>query len=201
MTEHSSKAGVIPIVDAARIKVKARSKPKGRRVDPLALAQVQALLGSESRQADLLIEHLHKLQDRFGHLSAAHLAALAQEMRLAQTEVYEVATFYHHFDVVKEGEAAPAALTVRVCDSLSCEMAGARELLARLPNLLGKEVRVISAPCVGRCEQAPVVVVGQNPVSNASVESVALKVATHQVQHVPSGFIDYASYQSAGGYA
>ena len=201
MTELSSKAGVIPIVDAAHIKVKARSKPKGRRVDPLALAQVQALLGSESRQADLLIEHLHKLQDRFGHLSAAHLAALAQEMRLAQTEVYEVATFYHHFDVVKEGEAAPAALTVRVCDSLSCEMAGARELLARLPNLLGKEVRVISAPCVGRCEQAPVVVVGQNPVSNASVESVALKVAAHQVQHVPSGFIDYASYQSAGGYA
>ena len=138
-------------------------------MDPLALAQVQALLGTESRQADLLIEHLHKLQDRFGHLSASHLAALAQEMRLAQTEVYEVATFYHHFDVVKEGEAAPAALTVRVCDSLSCEMAGARELLAKLPKLLGKEVRVISAPCVGRCEQAPVVVVGQNPVPNASV--------------------------------
>src|SRR6185369_11394965 len=112
-------------------------------------------LGDEPRRSDLLIEHLHKIQDRFGHLSSAHLAALAEEMKLAQAEVYEVATFYHHFDVVKEGEAAPPALTVRVCDGLSCEMAGARDLLARLPALLGSEVRVIAAPCIGRCEQAP----------------------------------------------
>ena len=131
-------------------------------------AEVQALLGAESRQRDLLIEHLHKLQDHFGCLSSAHMAALAQEMRLAQTEVYEVATFYHHFDVVKEGEAAPAALTVRVCAGLSCEMAGAQELLAKLPTLLGRDVRVLEAPCIGRCEQAPAAVVGQHAVPYAT---------------------------------
>ena len=110
-----------------------------RQVIPLAVF-------NESRQRDLLIEHLHKIQDSFGHLSSAHLAALAHEMRLSQTEVYEVASFYHHFDIVKEGGDAPAALTVRVCDVLSCEMAGAGDLLARLPQLLGKKVRVIKAP-------------------------------------------------------
>jgi NADH:ubiquinone oxidoreductase subunit F (NADH-binding)/NADH:ubiquinone oxidoreductase subunit E len=192
---------IIPIAVQQVSKERKRQAPKGRRVDPVALAAVQSLLGDASRQADLLIEHLHKIQDRFGHLSAAHLAALAQEMRLAQTEVYEVATFYHHFDVVKEGDAAPAALTVRVCNGLSCEMAGARELLAKLPKILGTDVRVIAVPCVGRCEQAPVAVVGQNPVPNATVETVAVKVAAQDVQHVPSGFSDYASYQAAGGYA
>ncbi|OGB07220.1 MAG: NADH-quinone oxidoreductase subunit F [Burkholderiales bacterium RIFCSPHIGHO2_12_FULL_61_11] len=192
---------IIPIAVQQVSKERKRQAPKGRRVEPTALAEVQSLLGGASRQPDLLIEHLHKIQDRFGHLSAAHLAALAQEMRLAQTEVYEVATFYHHFDVVKEGEAAPATLTVRVCDGLSCEMAGARELLAKLPKILGKDVRVIAAPCVGRCEQAPVAVVGQNPVPNASLETVAVKVAAQDVQHIPSDFTDYASYQAAGGYA
>ncbi|NMM13275.1 MAG: NADH-quinone oxidoreductase subunit F [Rhodoferax sp.] len=192
---------VIPIAVQSASKERKRQAPKGRRVDPSALAEVQALLGVESRQADLLIEHLHKIQDHFGHLSAAHLAALAQEMRLAQTEVYEVATFYHHFDVVKEGEAVPAPLTVRVCEGLSCEMAGARDLLAKLPALLGREVRVIAAPCIGRCEQAPAAVVGQNPVPNASVEAVVATVAARAVQHVPDGFIDLSSYQAVGGYA
>ena len=115
---------IIPIAVQDVSRQRKRQAPKGRRVDPAALADVQRLLGDESRQPDLLIEHLHKLQDSFGHLSAQHLAALAQEMRLAQTEVYEVASFYHHFDVVKEGGVAPEALTVRVCDGLSCEMAG-----------------------------------------------------------------------------
>jgi formate dehydrogenase beta subunit len=192
---------VIPIIANSVSKERKRQAPKGRRVDPAALAEVQVLLGTASRQRDLLIEHLHKIQDRFGALSAAHLAALAQEMRLAQAEVYEVATFYHHFDIVKEGEAPPAALTVRVCDGLSCEMAGARDLLARLPAILGKEVRVIAAPCVGRCEQAPVAVVGQNPVPQASCEAVATTVEAGAVRHVPTGFIDYASYQLDGGYA
>jgi formate dehydrogenase beta subunit len=201
MANPSMNQKVIPIIANGVSKERKRQAPKGRRVDPAALAEVQALLGTASRQRDLLIEHLHKIQDRYGSLSAAHLAALAQEMRLAQAEVYEVATFYHHFDVVKEGEASPAALTVRVCDGLSCEMAGARDLLARLPAILGKEVRVIAAPCVGRCEQAPVAVVGQNPVPQASCETVAATVAAGEVQHVPDGFIDYASYQSAGGYA
>ena len=192
---------VIPIAVQGSSQERKRQAPKGRRVDPAALAQVQALLGDESRQRDLLIEHLHKLQDHFGHLSAAHLAALAQEMRLAQTEVYEVATFYHHFDVISQGQAAPAALTVRVCDGLSCEMAGAGDLLAKLPALLGREVRVIAAPCIGRCEQAPAVAVGQNPVPNATCEAVLQAVSAGATKHVPSGFIDLAAYRAQGGYA
>jgi formate dehydrogenase beta subunit len=192
---------VIPIAVQEVTKQRKREAPKGRRVDPQALIEVKGLLGTASRQADLLIEHLHKIQDRFGHLSAAHLAALAQEMRLAQTEVYEVASFYHHFDVVKEGGVAPAALTVRVCDGLSCEMAGSQDLLAKLPAILGRDVRVIAAPCIGRCEQAPAAVVGQNPVPNATVDAVLAKVKAKAVGHVPEGFIDLAKYQSSGGYA
>jgi formate dehydrogenase beta subunit len=191
---------VIPIAVQAASRERKREAPKGRRVNPHALTEVQALLADQPRRADLLIEHLHKIQDRFGHLSAAHLAALAQEMKLAQTEVYEVATFYHHFDVVKEGETAPAALTVRVCDGLSCEMAGAAELLAKLPLILGREVRVIAAPCIGRCEQAPAAVVGQNPVPNATVDKVAALVQAGHKTHTPEGFIDLAQYQASGGY-
>src|SRR5882757_3282831 len=130
--------------------------PKGRQVDPRALAEVRALLGSRPRRRDLLIEHLHLIQDRYRHLSAVHLAALAEEMKLALTEVYEVATFYSHFDVVKEGETPPPALTVRVCDSLSCAMAGAEKLFAELPKKLGQDVRVVRAPCMGACDRAPV---------------------------------------------
>jgi NADH:ubiquinone oxidoreductase subunit F (NADH-binding)/NADH:ubiquinone oxidoreductase subunit E len=194
---------IIPIAVAApdASRQRKRQAPRGRRVDPAALADVQRLLGDASREPDLLIEHLHKLQDHFGHLSAPHLAALAQEMRLAQAEVYEVATFYHHFDVVKEGQAVPAALTVRVCESLSCEMAGARDLLAKLPGLLGREVRVIGAPCIGRCEQAPAVVVGQNPVPNATAEQVVSVVKARAIKHVPEAFIDRQAYEAAGGYA
>src|ERR1700752_4230133 len=115
--------------------------PKGRQVDPQASEQIRALLGDRERRRDLLIEHLHLIQDRYGHLSAAHLAALAQEMKLALTEVYAVVTFYAHFDVMKEGEAAPPAITVRVCDSLSCAMAGAEHLLRELQSRLGPDVR------------------------------------------------------------
>ena len=178
-----------------------REAPKGRRVDATALTQVQSLLGDELRRRDLLIEHLHKIQDRFGHLSAAHLAALAQEMRLAQTEVYEVASFYHHFDVVKEGQEAPAALTVRVCDGLSCEMAGARDLLERLPAMLGAEVRVLAAPCIGRCEQAPAVVVGQHPVPRASCEDVVAAVQAKAVLDTADASIGLSAYRAGGGYA
>ena len=194
---------IIPIVAEGAIRQRKREGPKGRRVDPAALAVVRGLLGDASRQRDLLIEHLHKIQDAFGHLAAAHLAALAQEMRLAQTEVFEVASFYHHFDIVKEGEQAPPRLTVRVCDGLPCTLAGADELLARLPGLLGDGVRVIAAPCVGRCEQAPAVVVGQNPVAPARADSVAAAVAAGQTRHVPlagPGAIGYAAYRAAGGY-
>ena len=192
---------VIPIAVLAASKQRKREAPKGRRVDPDALQEVLQLLGDEPRRADLLIEHLHKIQDHFSCLSAAHLAALAQEMRLPQAEVYEVATFYHHFDVVKEGETAPPLLTVRVCDGLSCEMAGAQDLLAKLPALLGREVRVIAAPCIGRCEQAPAVVVGQNPVPRASVDAVVATVLAGRSKHVADGFTDLASYEASGGYA
>src|SRR5687768_14818703 len=177
---------------------KARPILKGRAVDPKALAEVQALLGDESRQRDLLIEHLHKINDRYGHLSAAHLAALAQEMRLALTEVYEVATFYHHFEVVKEGDSAPPALTVRVCDSISCELAGAHELLQNLN--LGKDVRVVPAPCIGRCEVAPCVVVHQNPIGNATVERVQRAVQEKRFACEVPKYIDYAQYRKSGGY-
>src|SRR5579872_6160367 len=123
-----------------------RQTPKGRQIDPLALDEVRTLLGARPRRRDLLIEFLHLIQDHYGHISAPHLAALAFEMKLAQTEVYEVATFYSHFDVVKDGPPPPA-VTVRVCDSLSCAMAGADALLAKLPAILGNDVRVVRAPC------------------------------------------------------
>ena len=193
-------ARTIPIVAEGASRQRKREAPKGRTVDPAALAEVRGLLGSASRASDLLIEHLHRLQDHFGHLSARHLAALAREMGLAQTEVYEVATFYHHFDVVKEGGATPQALTVRVCDGLSCEMAGAQDLLARLPKILGKDVRVIAAPCIGRCEQAPAVAVGQQAVPNATVDTVAAQAKAGGRTQAPAGFIDRAAYEAQGGY-
>ncbi len=180
--------------------MKARGTPKGRSVDPQALEEVRALLGEEPRRRDLLIEHLHRIQDRYGHLSAARLAALAQEMRLSLAEVYEVATFYHHFDVVKEGETPPPALTVRVCDSIACEMAGAQDLLNKLPAILGKDVRVIPAPCVGRCEVAPCAVVHQNPVGNATVDKVRAEVEKKALQCPEPSYIDYAGYRKGGGY-
>ena len=146
--------------------------PKGRQVDPAALDDVRALLTDRPRRRDLLIEHLHLMQDHYGHLSAAHLAALAFEMKMALTEVYEVATFYSHFDVVKDGPAPPA-VTVRVCDSLSCAMAGAEKLLAKLPGILGKDVRVVRAPCMGACDRAPVAAVGHMQTFNATTDKVA----------------------------
>ena len=193
-------------------KGRVRSTPKGRRVDPAALAQVLELLGDTPRRRDLLIEHLHKIQDRYGHLSAAHLVALASEMKMAMAEVYEVATFYHHFDVVKEGDTAPPAVTVRVCDSIACELAGSHALLERLPALLGQGVRVLHAPCVGRCETAPVAVVGQNPIPLATVDQVTAEVKAGHVAHpaagdasphahaVTPGHVDYAAYRAGGGY-
>ena len=147
---------------------KARGHPKGRPLDPQALAEIRGLLGDAPRRRDLLIEYLHRIQDRYGHISAAHILALAEELKLARTEVYEVATFYHHFDVIKEGEAPPPPLTVRVCETLSCQMAGADELRAACEQAQWPGVRVVGAPCIGRCEQAPAAVVGRNPVDRAT---------------------------------
>ena len=184
-----------------------RSTPKGRAVDPKAREQVLGLLGQDPRRRDLLIEYLHRIQDRYGHLAAPHLVALAAELKMAMTEVYEVATFYHHFDVVKEGDAAPPAITVRVCDSIACDIAGSRELLAKLPGILGKDVRVLHAPCIGRCETAPAAVVGQNPVPHATAEKIAALVKAKAIKHpekrceVTPGHIDYEAYRAKGGYA
>ncbi len=183
-----------------------RSTPKGRRVEPEARAEVLALLGDAPRRRDLLIEYLHKIQDRYGCLQAQHLVALANELKMAMAEVYEVATFYHHFDVVKEGDTPPPAITVRVCDSIACELAGAHDLLASLQSQLGAGVRVLHAPCVGRCETAPVAVVGQHPIPHATAAKVSAAVDAGDVTHPTSGIvtpghIDYAGYRAAGGYA
>ncbi len=174
--------------------------PKGRQVDPAALDEVRALLTDRPRRRDLLIEHLHLIQDHYGHLSAAHLAALALEMKLAQTEVYEVATFYSHFDVVKDGPAPPA-VTVRVCDSLSCAMAGAETLLKKLPAILGKDVRVVRAPCMGACDRAPVAAVGHLQTFKATPEAIVADVKANKHAHAWQPGADFVAYQKAGGYA
>ncbi|MCA3003346.1 MAG: NAD(P)H-dependent oxidoreductase subunit E [Burkholderiales bacterium] len=197
---------VIPLAEV-RSKVKPRSAPKGRQVDPDAREMIAALLGGRDAvghlRRDLLVEYLHLIQDRFGHLSAAHMAALAEAMKISQTEVYEVATFYHHFDVIKEGEAVPAALTVRVCETLSCSMAGSAALLEKLPAILGKEVRVIEAPCIGRCAEAPAVCVGQHAFGHATVESVAKAVCeqdTKPTAQQTTTHVGLKQYLAEGGY-
>ncbi len=174
--------------------------PKGRQVDPRALEEIRSLLGERERWRDLLIEHLHLIQDRYGHLSAAHLAALAHEMRLALTEVYEVATFYAHFDVVKEGETPPPAVTVRVCDSLSCALNGAERLLAELPKELGPGVRVIRAPCMGACDCAPVCAVGHVQLTQADAAKLAAVAAQPPHPHVYPTPTAFEAYCRGGGY-
>ena len=198
MTGHTA----IPLAQV-RGALKARSTPKGRQVDLTARAEIAALLAASpfgTPRRDLLIEYLHQIQDKFHAISAAHIAALAEALKLAQTEVYEVATFYHHFDVLREGEAAPAALTVRVCETLSCAMAGGEELLAKLPGILGKDVRVVAAPCLGRCSEAPAVCVGQNEVGHASIEKITKAVETKAGRALPANHLGYKAYQDAGGY-
>ena len=180
---------------------RAPMRPKGRHVEPRAADEVRTLLGGRPRRRDLLIEHLHLIQDRYGCLSAAHLVALAAEMRLALAEVYETATFYAHFDVVREGEAPPPEVTVRVCDSLTCEMMGAQSLLQRLPGILGPDVRVVRAPCMGGCDQAPVVAVGHAQVAHATPQTVARAVADGAGRSPLSGYKDFDAYVAAGGYA
>jgi formate dehydrogenase len=179
---------------------RARPTPKGRTVDAAARVAVAEALAGAPLAREFLIENLHRVQDAFGALSAAHLAALAEAMKLSQAEVYEVATFYHHFDVVKEGESAPARVTVRVCDTLSCAMAGANALLEKLPALLGPNVRVIAAPCIGRCAEAPAVCVGQNAFGHATSENVAAAVRAGATKAPATAHVDYAQYRAQGGY-
>jgi formate dehydrogenase len=197
----SSVIPIRPLADAPR---RGQRTQRERPVTAMALAEVEAATAQLVLRRDLLIEHLHALNDRFGQLRTDHLAALAQRFKLAQTEVYEVASFYHHFDVVREDAQgaypAPPRLTVRVCESLSCSLAGGQELLQRLPQLLDADVRVIAAPCVGRCEQAPVAVVHQRPLPNATAEQVVQAVAQGATRHEPEPYADLADYRAAGGY-
>jgi len=179
---------------------RAKSTPKGRQIDPAAAHEIELLLGDRPRRRDLLIEHLHLIQDRYNQISAAHLAALADEMKLAFAEVFETATFYAHFDVVKEGAADIPPLTIRVCDSLTCAMLGAEQLLHQLQDSAGPGIRVVRAPCVGRCDTAPAVEVGHHFVDRADVASVlaAAKVGDTYA-HLPD-CVDYDAYVGGGGY-
>ncbi|MEO0502724.1 MAG: NAD(P)H-dependent oxidoreductase subunit E [Pseudomonadota bacterium] len=180
---------------------KGRVRPKGRALEDQAWDEVRALLGDAPRRADLLIEFLHLIQDRYGHLGAAHLRALAEELRLSMAEVYEVATFYAHFDEVKEGEVPPPALTIRVCDSLSCELAGAQALKAALEDGLdASEVRVLRAPCMGRCDTAPTLELGHNHIDFATPEKVQAAIAAGDTHaHMPD-YEGLAAYRATGGY-
>ncbi len=179
---------------------RARAQPRGRQVDASALDAVSALLAGHDLRRDLLIEHLHRLQDRYGCLAAPHLVALAEVMKLSLAEVFEVATFYAHFDVVRDGEASPPALTIRVCDSLSCAMAGGEDLAARLASLLGAGIRVQRVSCIGRCEQAPAAEVGHRVVANATAEKVT--AAARESRHTPeiAPYRPLARYRADGGY-
>lgn len=182
-------------------KGKGRHTPKGRQLEDQAWDEVRALLGSGPRRRDLLIEYLHLIQDAHGHLSAAHLRALAEEMRISQAEVYEVATFYAHFDVVKEGETPPPALTIRVCDSLSCEMAGAQQLKSALEDGLDRsQVRVVRAPCMGRCDTAPVLELGHNHIDKATPEKVQAAIAAGETHARIPQYQTLGDYTSTGGY-
>ncbi|MGH8226425.1 MAG: NADH-ubiquinone oxidoreductase-F iron-sulfur binding region domain-containing protein [Steroidobacteraceae bacterium] len=179
---------------------RARPVPKGRQIDPAATEAIEGLLAGGPRERHFLIEYLHRIQDTHGQISAAHLAALADVMGLAFAEAFETATFYAHFDVVKEGDARIPALTVRVCDSLTCAMHGSEALLAALQRELGADVRVVRAPCVGLCDHAPAVEVGHHFVERADVASVKTAVRRRDVHpHIPD-YIDYDAYVAAGGY-
>ena len=182
-------------------KGRGRVTPKGRQFDDEALAQVKELLGERDCTRDLLIEFLHLIQDRYGHLSAAHLCALAEIMRLSMAEIYEVATFYAHFDVVKENETAPPDLTIRVCDSLSCELAGAENLLAALKaGVDSAKVRVVRAPCMGRCDTAPVLELGHNHIDHATPEKLMQAIKTGATHARIPDYEQLDAYRTEGGY-
>jgi len=180
---------------------KGRKTPKGRQLDEAALAEVRALLGERPRRRDLLIEHLHLIQDAHGHLSARHLRALAEEMRLSMAEVWEVATFYAHFDPVREDETPPPATTIRVCDSLSCELAGAGALKAALEaGTDPSQIRVLRAPCMGRCDTAPVAEVGHNHIDNATPDTVLAAAKAGDTHPVIPSYETLETYRASGGY-
>jgi len=191
---------VVRLPHPGRSTRRSRTTPKGRQVDPESLREIRLLLGDAPRRRDLLIEYLHLIQDACGHVPARHVAALADEMQLAQAEVFEVATFYAHFDVVAEGELPPPAITVRVCDSLSCELNGAQSLAEGLRQTLGPDVRVIPAPCMGRCHHGPTAQVGQRYVDHATSHAVSEVIRDRQFDPRIPDYADIESYRAAGGY-
>ncbi|MGY6548521.1 MAG: NADH-ubiquinone oxidoreductase-F iron-sulfur binding region domain-containing protein [Roseinatronobacter sp.] len=178
-----------------------RSAPKGRALEPDALDEVRAILGDRARARDLLIEHLHLLQDRFGHLAARHLRALAHEMRLPMAEIWEVASFYAHFDLLRENETPPAPITIRVCDGLSCALAGAEALLAELDaGTDPSAIRVLRAPCMGRCDTAPTLEIGHRHVDHATVDAVQAALAAGDLSPVIPAYQGLSAYRAEGGY-
>ncbi len=187
-------------VDFVRRRKRKRAQPKGRQVDPASLEAVCEALGDMPRRRDMLLEGLHRINDRYGCLRVEHLTALADELRLSMTEVYEVASFYHHFDVVRDPAHQPPALTVRVCDSVTCSMCGADQLIESLQGRLGSNVRIQRVPCVGRCADAPVAICGQKPVPAATAERVVEAVAAHDVVPELLTPVTYAEYRRDGGY-
>jgi formate dehydrogenase len=179
---------------------RAKATPKGRQIDPTAAHEIELLLGDRPRRRDLLIEHLHLIQDKYHQISAAHLAALADEMKLSFAEVFETATFYAHFDVVKEGDPAVPSLTIRVCDSLTCAMMGAEQLLDELKRGAGPGVRVVRAPCVGFCDSAPVAEVGHRYVLHAKASDVLDTAARGETDPMIPDYVNYEAYVKDGGY-
>ena len=179
---------------------KTNPTPKGRQVHDWALQNIQELLGDAPRQRDMLIEYLHLIQDEYGFIGAEHVAALAQEMRLSQTEVYEVATFYAHFDVLREGEARPPATTIRVCDSIACQLAGAESLISELNDKSPRDVRILRAPCMGRCEIAPVAEVGHNHLGNTSCEQLLEAAENGDTHPAMPRYKSFETYIEEGGY-
>ncbi len=174
----------------------------GRIMDQKALAQVQDLLGDSPRTRELLIEHLHKIQDKYHHISNRHILALSGEMNLPMTEVYETATFYHHFDVLHENETPPPPVTVRVCESMTCELYGAEQLMEELEDTVdAKKIRIQPVPCVGRCAGAPVAVCGTRPIEKADKNKVLAALDNNELHDdVPSGYVNYEDYKKSGGY-
>ena len=182
-------------------KGKGRRTPKGRQFEDEALNEVKALLENRPRQKDLLIEFLHLIQDKYGYLSAQHLCALAEELKISMAEVYEVASFYAHFDIVKEDETPPPQITIRVCDSLSCELAGAEKLREELKKGLDpKEVRVVRAPCMGRCDAAPTLELGHNHIDRASTDKVQAAISEGHFHCSIPEYERFQKYFSLGGY-
>jgi formate dehydrogenase len=202
---HSTSVVAFASVEDMSLKIRQKSQLKGRQADDVSLLEVSALLPMEDKvlqqRPDLLIEHLHKINDNFRGLHERHLVALAKLMNMSMAEVYEVATFYHHFEIIHDGEEAPV-FTLRVCDGLSCDMAGASTLLRQLKASLGTDnINVVAAPCVGRCEQAPVAVVHQHEIGHATSEKVMQAVQSQSIQPVAPDYIDLAAYVADGGYA